>query len=274
MSDKRLGYGRNLIVVFTSLFLAGGSCSCKDQAGFQIVRGTLSERECEERLKAAGVDSDDPPNASVECPGAPMTMCYGKAGIDEIRITSDDGSIDSTVSSDVGVIHFVADKTKTITLEPLDSCAGSVEGTVHVLIEATDVPFTGSWDKNLIGANNCSNVVFNVSDTFVSPDIFAIEAKADWDDDKLQEAYLGDGECPTPPFLSVFREGDIGLGQHSMPVPQQWEKMPRDWETVGNWSFVPEYINECGARKNCDLRTDFPFALYLSCDRDEPYRQP
>ena len=272
MSEKQLGYSRSVLVVITSLFLLGACCN--DKTGFQIVRGTLSESECEARLKEAGVDFDDPPNTGVECPNAPMTMCYFKKGIDEIRISSDDGSIKSTVSNNVGVIHFVADKTKTITLEPLGSCAKSVSGTVFVLNEATDVPFTGSWDKNVSGQNNCSNVTFNVSDTFVSPDIFAIEAKADWDDDKLKEAYFEKGECPTPPFLSVFRQGDIGLGQHSMPVPQQWEKLPRDWEAVGNWSFVPEYINECGARKVCDFRTDFPFALYLSCDLDEPYRQP
>ena len=261
------------VLIISTLFILS-SC-CDDKACFQIVRGNLSESECAERLKRVGVDCDDSPNTSVVCEGEPLTICYYKENIDQIKITSDDGTIDQTTSKDKGVIHFTATKTTTITLKPIDSCEEPKSATTYVLNEATDVPITASWDQNLAGQNNCSNVVKKLHETFISPNIFAIEIKANWTDEKVKEAYIGDGvECPTPPFLSVFRPGDLGLGEHAMPVPRQWEKLPRGWEAVGDWAFVPEYIEDCHVRKNCDLRIDFPFVIYMSCDRDEPYRQP
>ncbi len=74
---------------------------------------------------------------------------------------------------------------------------------------------------------------------------------------------LANGEdCPTPPFLSVFRPDNPAAGFHSIPVPQQWEKLPRNWNAVGKWSFVPEFLNECHAKKNCLLNIDIPFFIY------------
>lgn len=262
-----------LLIAICNLFFQS-SC-CDEKAGFQIVRGNVTEAECLAKLERTGVDITDPPNISIICPDEPCTICYGKKNVDKIRIVTDDGSIDVFKSNDSGAIPFTPSKTTQITLEPQNSCANAKSTKVYVLTDALDIPITGKWDHNLGGQNNCSNVVFSLSETFVSPNIFAIEIMANWDDATIIESYHAyESPCPIPPFLSVFRPGDIAKGSHTISLPKQWKKLPRQWEAVGNWAFVPEYIEKCYARKNCDLRIDFPFFVYMSCDSEEPYRQP
>lgn len=247
------------------------SCLCEEKVGFQIVRGNLSEAECARVLQNADADIDlfDDPKVSIVCPGEPCTICYGKSdGTNQASITSDNGSISQTTSSNTGVINFNAEETMEITMEALDGCAKEVVGTVYVLKEATNVPITAQWDGNGI---NCENITFELSETFISPDVFAIEVMAAWDDDLIKKLSL-EGECTPPPFLTLFRNGDLAAGSHAITQTNMWEKLPRGWKAAGNYSFTPEFLENC--RKNCDLRIDFPFYLYVSCDPEEPYRQP
>lgn len=263
---------------FLALFLVIGvailqSSCCDEKVNFQIVRGSLNEDECKDRLKGEAIGIDDAPNTSVICPGEPCTICYLKENINKINISDSHGLIDEDRTNDFGVIQFTPDKTTTITLSPENSCAPSKSATVYVLTDAQDIPITGSWDTNLSGQNNCKNIIFKLSETFVSPNIYAIELKADWDDALVKKAANG-VDCSIPPFLSVFDPSNVSKGSHTIPAPRQWKKMPRKWKAVGDYSFVPEYIENCDTRKNCDLRIDFPFVIYMSCDEEEPYRQP
>jgi hypothetical protein len=233
--------GRLCIAFLACLWLSG---CCDDWVKLIVLAGHRSEADCRKFAEGLAI-----PDATFVCPGEEVTICW-TSNVSSVQVDPGLGTFGGT-----GITYLTVAGDVTIKATPVGSCAGAREMKVDVVTADTPSTWVAHW------LSDCSKIVFEISDAFVSTKINARDITATW------EPTVTVGEttyaCATPPFLGGFHKEEVyGF---ELLKPYLTFAFTRLLRAVGHWEFV--FKGDCGKDWRCNPYASLPFDVTLTCER-------
>ena len=228
-----------------SLFLMG--CPCEEYVKMVVLAGHQTAADCERAIEKR-VSND----VTIICPGEEVTVCWA-SNQPQVQIEPGLGT-----HPDHGVTWFKPTSSTTVTATVPGSCASSAEVLVTVVDHDTPSTWDAHWDSR-----ECTSNSFEIDPLFVSPNVFAKDALANWEPSIVDAQGNKIGECPTPPFLKGFQQESV----FGFEIDEPFVTYPfsRLIPAVGHYKFSFVARDRCPAPLECSLVAPLPYNVTLSC---------
>jgi hypothetical protein len=241
---------RFILALVVPLFVNG---CCDDNIVARAFVGHLTPDQCRRNMEKGEAP------VSISCPGEEITICWAAKGPDKVQIdvSPDDGSAQSGSYSTMGAIYL---KPRHDTKVKLTAGCASTTKEILVLDDKKAATFDAQLDAK------CQQVSYQVDPLFVSANVSAIDATANWTpyvDVTYADGSSGPVACTTPPFLNGFHPQDFfGFAINNPNITTAFSS-PR--HLIGDWNYAIKAQCPQSDRFICNTGGQFPFAMTVMC---------
>lgn len=242
---------RFILALVVPLFVNG---CCDDNIIARAFVGHLTPDECRRNMEKGEAP------VSISCPGEEITICWSAKGPDNVQIdiSPDDGSGQSGTHPTMGAIYLKPQKDTKVKLTA--GCASTTKE-IMVLDGKKAATFDAQWDYS------CQQISYQVDPLFVSQNVSAIDATANWTPYVTvgySDGSVSNQACTTPPFLNGYHPQELFGFQIKDPFITTPFSSPR--HLVGDWNYVVKaQCPQTDGRFVCNNQGQFPFSMTVMC---------